>query len=241
MNVLRSRIPDWLLTIASVFTAGIIPFTSGRFRESPAQERVAPLVAPPLVPKSSPANEKVWRALDEPINVEFDEVPLRDAVRTIGVSHRITIRTDKDAIEGAQITLEQPVSLKIPGISLRVLLQLLLEPMQLDFFIDDGELVVTTQDKAAAHFSEVSYSLKLRLGDLPRAGIPLADLGEAITQFIEPKTWKKYGGQGSVVVEQDWFRIRQRADVHEDVEELLRDLLTAIGDPRLAADESRVV
>ncbi len=190
-------------------------------------------------PRLSPASEKIAQALDEPTTVEFREKPLGEALRSIGSSHNIIVVLEKEALQAENVDLDQPVTLKLSGLSLRFVLKLLLEPMALGIYLDEGELVVTTGARAAANLDAFSYSLKEELAAVDRAGIPLADLAETITAVIDPASWKKNGGEGELRVEQEGLRIRQRSEVRDHLDDLLRELLTAL-DPQIAAQENRL-
>ncbi|MGE5195094.1 MAG: hypothetical protein ACM3U2_21580 [Deltaproteobacteria bacterium] len=192
---------------------------------------------PVLAPQASPKASKAWRTLSKPTTVEFVDLPLRNCLRFVQEYHNFDLHREDDAIAAAGIQLDRPVTLHLQGTSLNSVLRLLLEPADLDFFVDDTGMVITTRERAAAHLSEFYYPL----GDVAQAGIPLADLAEAIIQTVDPAGWQKNGGKGSLRVDNRTLYVRQRAKVQEHLEELLRELFDALRDPRIKADDARLV
>jgi hypothetical protein len=187
-------------------------------------------------PKSTPVSEKAWRTLAKPTTVDFIDLPLADALRFVQEYHNVALRRDDAAITAAGISLDRPVTMRLTGTSLRSVLGFLLDPADLDLFVDETGLVITTRDEAAAHLSELMYPL----GSVSRAGIPLAELGDAITQCVDPPSWQKKGGRGSLRSEKGALSIRQAVKVHEQVEDLFRELYEALRDPRAMAGDARL-
>ena len=240
------------LALMTLLIVGGSALAAGRFDDAALEHELAApepgklatnaLQSPPAAEQKpeSPANQKILRSLDTPMNVEFLDLALEDALQYVGEYHGITVHRDRESIRAAKIDLDHPVTLKLTGVPLRSVLQLLLEPLSLGTFVDEGELVVSTRETAASHDSDRSYSVPHQLAEVVRAGIPLADLGEAITQTIDPSTWQKNGGLGTLRAERDWLRIRQRMDVRGHLDDLMRELHEAIRDPRAVAEENRL-
>jgi len=185
------------------------------------------------------ADDNVLRKLNNPTNVEFLDLALNDALQYLGEYHAVTVHRDAEPIQAAKTDLDYPITAKLSGVPLRTVLRLLLEPLRLDFFVDKGELVVTTREVAAGQFSDFRYSIARQLDDVVRAGISPADLGEAIVRTIDPSTWEPAGGQGSLQPEPAWLQIRQRMNVRLHLDDLLRELHDALRDRRVVADEDR--
>jgi hypothetical protein len=192
--------------------------------------------SPVAGPRTSPQAAKAWRTLSKPTVVEFRDLPLTDALRFLQEYHNCPIQKDGDAIKAAGIRLDRLTTIQLQGASLRSVLRLLLEPAGLDFFVNDTGMVITARDRAAASRSEFFYPL----ADVPRAGIPLADLVEAITQTVEPQSWQKNGGMGSLRVEQQTLYVRQSGEIQDLLEDLLRELFDALSDPQIDADDNRL-
>ncbi|MBI3864801.1 MAG: M48 family metalloprotease [Planctomycetia bacterium] len=103
-------------------------------------------------PDSPDSRQKVdaIRALDKPTDVDFRERRPSVALQLLGDYHNISIRVDRDSLGAAKRSLDNPpVTLQLKGVSLRSVLKLILEPLQLGYLVDAQGLVVTTQEKAA--------------------------------------------------------------------------------------------
>jgi hypothetical protein len=121
----------------------------------------------------NPTEEKIRRALSQPTTVEFLDLPLEDAITFLKEYHGINIYVDKPTLTDEGVALDQPVTLKLAGVSLRSVLKLLLEPVQLTYLIEDEVMKITTSAKAGEKLSTRVYPV----GDLvipiitPRAGM----------------------------------------------------------------------
>ncbi|HEV3338902.1 MAG TPA: vWA domain-containing protein, partial [Pirellulales bacterium] len=120
----------------------------------------------------NPTEEKIRRSLDKPTNVEFSDLALEDAIAYLGEFHGINIWLDKQTLTDEGVALDQPVTLKLAQVSLRSVLKLLLEPVQLTYVIENEVMKITTSTKAGEKLSTRVYPV----GDLvipiitPRAG-----------------------------------------------------------------------
>jgi hypothetical protein len=98
--------------------------------------------------RAGPAEEKIYEALDNETDLEFNEVPLRDAVEYIKDKHGIEIQLDEKALTEAVIATDTPVTRNVKGISLRSALRLMLRPLQLTYMVQNEVLLITTQAEA---------------------------------------------------------------------------------------------
>jgi len=231
------------LALVALLVAGGSALAAGGFDEPRKPEGTAiqdQKVAAPAVTKSSPASERILRALDKPTTVDFIDLPLNDALTFLHDYHGIALRIDKEALDRAKVSLDTPISLKLQGVSLRSVLKLILEPVGLEAIVGEGELVVTTREQAAATLRDHSYSVRHQLGPIVSAGIPAADLAEAIKQTIGPGTWQNQGGRGTVRVEEEWLHLQQVENVLDRIDVLVHELLQAVRDPALVAADDRL-
>ena len=116
--------------------------------------------------------EKIRRALSQPTTVEFLDLPLEDAITFLKEYHNINIYIDKPTLTDEGVAIDQPVTLKLAGVTFRSVLKLLLEPVQLTYVIEDEVMKITTSAKAGEKLQTRVYPV----GDLvipiitPRAG-----------------------------------------------------------------------
>ncbi len=122
--------------------------------------------------KWNPAEEKIRRAYDRPTNVEWQELALEDCITFLAEFHGINIILDKTKLTEEGVALDQPITLKLQGVTLRSVLKLLLEPVQLTYMVENEVMKITTSASAADKLSTRVYPV----GDLvipiitPRAG-----------------------------------------------------------------------
>jgi hypothetical protein len=121
--------------------------------------------------------EKIRRALDQPTTVEFLDLPLEDAITFLKEYHNINIYIDKATLTDEGVAIDQPVTLKLAGVTLRSVLKLLLEPVQLTYVIEDEVMKITTSAKAGEKLQTRVY--------------PVADL---VIPIITPRAGR--GGMG---------------------------------------------
>jgi hypothetical protein len=123
--------------------------------------------------KWNPAEEKIRRAYDRPTNVEWQELALEDCITFLAEFHGINIILDKAKLTEEGVALDQPITLKLQGVTLRSVLKLLLEPVQLTYMVENEVMKITTSASAADKLSTRVYPV----GDLvipiitPRAGM----------------------------------------------------------------------
>ncbi len=143
--------------------------------------------------KWNPTEEKMRRSLDKPTNVEFTDLALEDCITYLHEFHGINIWMDKQTMTDEGIALDSPITLKLAGVSLRSVLKLLLEPVQLTWVIENEVMKITTSTKAGEKLSTRVY--------------PVGDL-------VIPVTTPRIGGLGSGWVAAEpgryWRRRRRR-------------------------------
>src|SRR5262245_41773726 len=114
----------------------------------------------------------IIRTLGKPTTVEFVDLPLEDCITFLKEYHNINIWLDKATLTDEGVALDQPVTLKLAGVTLRSVLKLLLEPVQLTYVIEDEVMKITTSARAGEKLTTRVYPV----GDLvipiitPRGG-----------------------------------------------------------------------
>ncbi len=104
-------------------------------------------------PGEDPRSRAILARLEQPIAMSFaNETPLEDVIKylkqaTTGPNESgIPIYVDPLGLQEAEKTLTSPVSIDLEGIPLRRTLQLVLRPLGLGYFVQDGILVITSID-----------------------------------------------------------------------------------------------
>ena len=122
-------------------------------RQSPASTGPPAQAGTSVGPGNDPKSLSILAKLEEPIAMSFPtETPLEDLLKyikqaTTGPTYAgIPIYVDPLGMQEAERTLTSPISLDLEGIPLRRTLQLALKQLGLGYFVDDGILVITSQE-----------------------------------------------------------------------------------------------
>jgi hypothetical protein len=172
--------------------------------------------------------ERIEASLDKPTEVNFIELPLDDALAFLREYHNVPIWIDRPALAESNIPLDTPITLQHSGARFESILNLLLEPIALDWLIQDEVLKVTTRERASA----TTETRVIDIQNLLDAGHEPNDLIESITRCIEPRSWARrnsWGGQdpdatGSIAHSGGTLICRQSQRVQSAILNLLLDL-----------------
>jgi hypothetical protein len=196
-------------------------------------------------PRPTKYDAKIIEALDKPTRVEFNDLPLEDALGFLKDFHKFNLWLDRLTLADEGVALDQPVTLKMAGVTLRSVLKLLLEPMQLSYAIEDGVMKITTSTKMGEKLVTRTYPVhdlyrgRIIAENQPRDdnGAPRdlrsesrpGDLEIAIAKTIEPDSWDDKRGPASMtyIEAAGSLVIRQTLWAHDQILDLLRDLREA--------------
>ncbi len=145
-----------------------------------------PTGPPPKPWDTKTLNERARRldtALREQTEISFTDNPLSEALSYLSDLHHVEITVDKRALQDEGVSEDSQVSLKTSGVSLKSGLRLFLEPLGLDYVIQNETLMITSQSKAAEMFETRVYTVRRLKGMTP------AELDEIIRATIEPESW----------------------------------------------------
>jgi len=117
----------------------------------------APVNRIEYIPEPSEDEEKILKALDEPIKLDLDESTLSDAVEYIQQKTGANINLDERALGDAAIDPSVPVTFHSGKRALRSSLRQILGRLDLTFFVADDALTITTEEKAESIFITRTY------------------------------------------------------------------------------------
>lgn len=95
------------------------------------------------------SERRIYRALNERGEVNFNGTPLTGVMRMFMETHQIPIVIDEKALEIEGITPDEPITLELPQIAFRSALNLILEPLKLTYLVENEVLKITTKTAAA--------------------------------------------------------------------------------------------
>lgn len=191
--------------------------------------------------RRSPAEERIAAALDEQTNIEFVETPLTDAMTFLSDLHSIPIVFDRAGLEEEGIGVDEPITAVLAENNLRDTLDLLLEPLDLDYVIRKGVLQITSIQRANRLMETHVYELRhLR-------GFDTQEVVLAICTTIHPGQWRLPPGwdgltqendssadlpRGALVLVDDALIVTHSQRVHEEITDLLEQLARFKANPR---------
>lgn len=179
-------------------------------------------------------------ALSEVTSAKFVDTPLNDAMRSLAKQHKIEIRVDEASLTDIGIALDEPMNLKVEGVTLESLLAELLLPLGLTTVIlQDGAVEVTTFEIADERVETRRYDLS------PITGVYAVD-GKQFLDSIYDATdgqWKVLDGiGGKASIEGNTLTVEQVARVHDQIERLLAQITRIVNPeqgPPLTATEKK--
>ncbi len=102
-----------------------------------------------MMPRKTDREKEIEHRLYTPVTVDFKNTPLREVLHTIGAYNGINIVADVPSLQEENVSLEQPVTMKLEGVSLKAALNLLLGQVKLTWVIRDEVIQVTSASHAA--------------------------------------------------------------------------------------------
>jgi hypothetical protein len=177
---------------------------------------------------------RIVRTLAKPTTVEFLDLPLEDCLTFLKEYHNVNVWLDKVSLTDAGVALDQPITLKLAGVTLESVLHLLLEPAQLEWLVQDEVLKITTKSWADKHPETRTYDIH----NLIEAGHKHEDLIAAITKCIEPASWSGKEATAGISHTGGVLVIRQSQRVHSEIAHLLEEL-DAIADMKEESDAAK--
>ena len=194
----------------------------------PAFAQVSYLVGSPA---EVAAEKRIMRALEQPVSVLPIEARLGEVVAILSRQSGLDIRIDRRALDDVGLTTDTPVTFRSDDLPLWAALDLLLQPVELEWTIRHQVLIISTPEEVESNLMTRVYPV----GDLvwtDHGDEILEDydsLIHAITATIAPDTWSSVGGPGSI--EQfgptKSLTVSQTIKIHAKVENMLLSLRQA--------------
>lgn len=185
-------------------------------------------------PRPSGEEARAHEALLEKCDLEFDQIPLIDALSRLADLRHVQLYIDHKALSHAGISIETPVTHPVKGLTWGTVLKLILDELDLDYSIRDGVLLVTTKDEAENMLSIKVYpvfDLVVRRPHAPanRPGLDFGSLINDIVTNIAPDTWGDVGGPGAIerFTNSGALVVSQTTGIHQEIAEFLKALRAA--------------
>jgi hypothetical protein len=161
--------------------------------------------------------------LRSPGKLNCREMPLDELADYLSDLHDVPIVLNFRALENAGLKKTWPITRTMEGVSLHSLLATALSDLDLTYVIEDGLIEITTPDDAESRLWTVAYPVH----DLvtTEGGPDYSPLIDLIVATIVPDSWADVGGPGEChTVLGGWLIVSQTQSIHEQVEQLFRQL-----------------
>lgn len=194
---------------------------------------------------------RINKALGKTVSVDFQDTPLSAALRKLGDLMEVNMALDTRSLEEEGLKPTAPVTIIASGVTARSALKLILEPMNLTFIVESEVIKIVSRQRSKGAMIVKTYSIAdlrpVLQKDLPgktEADV-FSELRRLILTTIDPDSWDESGGVGSIREhrETDSLVVRQTADVHAAIVDLLRQIRRLKGFPQRVdkVDDSNLV
>jgi hypothetical protein len=187
----QTRRRRWLMRVMTfsvaatlLLAAGIAIFWPGRnaapgIAEAVAQDARSSSKAGEASKDTPGSDTKLAEALNRRINIEFDNVPLKDVAAHLTRETGVTFHVMHKKLEEASLSLDTPITSNFRNIRLSTWLELALKELELAYVEKDDLIVITTPEDAESELQIRVYDCRdlLAMGppdvkQVPRAPVP---------------------------------------------------------------------
>ncbi len=222
---------DMLVVAQTDEVQAMIPPLLAALETARKQQQPAAKDSARAIPAASATPEDGLRPqLDARIDVDFDQTSLTDVADWFKVKG-LPMQIDSKALGDANIPIETPITFNARNVRASWALKTLLKSHDLTYYVDQGQVLITTDAKAKERlFTRVYPVADLLRGDSQDStAVPEADyddLIEIITRTVWPTTWDSSGGPGSIVPVRvaKAIVVAQSADVHRQIDSLFEKM-----------------
>jgi hypothetical protein len=177
--------------------------------------------------------DQLYEILKSPLpsaGLQFpDGTPLEEVIAFLREQYDVEILLDTVALDELGIGADEPVSISVSNIRLDQAMRRMLEPLELTYVVDDGVVLVTSEEEALTKLHLAIYDVRdlLLQGDYD-------SLQEIITSAIASDTWAENGGGEAEIrayPQRGALVVLQTLSVHEEIDGLLTAMRATPLDP----------
>ena len=132
----------------------------------------------------SESENKIITSLKELVELEFVDTELTQVIQYLTERYQIPIIPDTARLTEFGVSMDQPVSLVLSGVSLESALNLILEQHDLDYIVSNEVMRLTTREFAEQDMETRVYELRR----LPASFKP-EDVARVIVRTVRPDSW----------------------------------------------------
>ena len=172
------------------------------------------------------ARRQIEEALNKQASIDIVDSALIDAIREIRKTTGVNTAMDIAALEEVGVTTNSKVSLRLSGITLRAVLKILLSELDLAAIIENEVVLVTSRQRAESRQTVIAYRVVDLVEQKTGGADSFDELMTLVTTVVQPESWQKIGGNGSVATNlpTGTLVIRQTDRAHEEIQQLFTAL-----------------
>lgn len=140
------------------------------------------------------ANEKIYAALRTRLEPEYNGIPLQTLLTSLADDLNIPIWINTPELDLLGIDPDTPISIRLPNISARSMLRLVLDPLETTYIVRNEVLEITSKDSAESDPTIAYYDMAWAIDKSDYAGA----LVSAIENTIDPDSWISNGGTSNI-------------------------------------------
>jgi hypothetical protein len=150
---------------------------------------------------SDPFYPTLKRALDAPVTLDLQNVPLRKALESFAATLDIEVQLDGPGLGNAKVDDKTPVSLRVRNLRARDAFVRLLRPLKLCCIPYDGVLRITDEESAKKLRSIRIYPVAdLCWHPAPTEYVSAAMMLNQITNWVDRELWEVNGGDTTIQI-----------------------------------------
>jgi hypothetical protein len=188
------------------------------------------------------ANAQTRAKLNKLISAEFVEQPLTVVLDYVADKINVQYHMDHKSMYEAGITADTLITFNLKNVPAEMVLRLIFRDIGLNYCLDNGVIIVTTPDEADVRLETQVYRIDDLIYSPPGAKnketsdvfakkpnkVKYDSLIEMISSTVRPSSWDDVGGPCSIYPYRGTLVISQTADVHQEIQKLLKDLRQSI-------------
>ncbi|MBP87267.1 MAG: hypothetical protein CMJ64_11190 [Planctomycetaceae bacterium] len=168
------------------------------------------------------------RLRDPILAIEFKEIPLTKCLRFISDYSTIPVTLDPESLIWSKLTPVTRITVEASNLTVAEVLTEALTPLGLYYRIESAQLFVTRRPKNETGLRTVTFKVHDLVGDDTQE---LQRLGEMIMDLVEPDSWTRRGGNGSLSYEGATLVMEQEEPVLFEVLAFCQKMRVASGLP----------
>jgi hypothetical protein len=168
--------------------------------------------------------QRIRRQLATPVSADFLDLPCEDSLVFLKEYSRVNLWINHAEIRKLRINLDAPLTLNATNEPLSNLLDAVLIPLNLDWFVfEPGLMIVHAQPEDGPRMEPRVYGIQ----ELREGGHTLEGL-MALVMALDPGSWQATGGRGSMrPLAPGLLVVVQTRSVHDQIDKLIEKLLPA--------------